>query len=478
MANKLEKQLTSNKRKLLSKELRNHENYRYSYVEDFDEEEGLLFVEKYDNETEMYKEYKLSYTANEDYSQINIQEDATEVVELDMFMDVVKSQESKLDKVLGYFEKHFGGSSKEDESVLKQFNDVKKTTTEFLYVAPNEVDGVGDTYLEEDAQPMVDSFNKSIEEGRLQSGLFHKHSSGSFKVVKAFLAEEDTRLGEFDIVKGQPLVEIEYLSEKLYELRKENKIMGPSIGARAKEIIEVDENGVEKSLGGAELVLGKGNPLDSIKGERKVKRILKGIHFDWDNPELTLTDYSVGGACSLKNDIILEKSMVKPPNKEQAELLAEIGEEFTPLLKQLNSDEVDNTGVTQQNEETKGTDMSEEALQKALDKIAELERINKSQTLKSEVLAGYGFEAEVEKGLVDLMVGLDDTTAITKALDALVAAKDEAITKAKAEVQPENEIAKALSEEQGAAEVESEEEVVKSLEEQVIEKLKAKQGAK
>lgn len=477
MSKKLEKQLSSNKRKLLNRAVRIKFG-NSTWVEDFDEDLGQVFVEVYDSELGIYKYYKVGYSANADYSTITLAEDAVEVVEVESYTEVAKSlEDTKLDKILGFLTKHFAGSEKEEE-VIKQFNDVKKTTTEFLYVAPNEVDGVGDTYLEEDAQPMVDSFNKSIEEGRLQSGLFHKHKSESFKVVKAFLAEEDTRLGEFDIVKGQPLVEIEYLSDKLYELRKDNKIMGPSIGARAKEIIEVDENGVEKSLGEAELVLGKGNPLDSIKGERKVKRILKGINFDWDNPELTLTDYSVGGACSLKNDIILEKSMDKPLNKEQSELLEEIGEEFTPLLKQLNSDEVDNTGVTQQNEETKGTDMSEEALQKALDKIAELERINKSQTLKSEVLAGYGFEAEVEKGLVDLMVGLDDTTAITKALDALVAAKDEAITKAKAEVQPENEIAKALSEEQGAAEVESEEEVVKSLEEQVIEKLKAKQGAK
>ena len=201
------------------------------------------------------------------------------------------------------------------------------------------------------------------------------------------------------------------------------------------------------------------NELGSIKKTKKV-RYLQDVHFDFEGAHIALTSK---GAASMKDEPYLLKSLEVEVKKESEE-----SEELSE----------DNTGVTQQNEETKGTDMSDEALQKALDKIAELERINKSQTLKSEVLAGYGFEAEVEKGLVDLMVGLDDTTAITKALDALVAVKDEAITKAKAEVQPENEIAKALSEEQGAAEVESEEEVVKSLEEQVIEKLKAKQGAK
>jgi len=120
------------------------------------------------------------------------------------------------------------------------------------------------------------------------------------------------------------------------------------------------------------------NELDSIKKTKKV-RYLQDVHFDFEGAHIALTSK---GAASMKDEPYLLKSLEVEVKKESEE-----SEELSE----------DNTGVTQQNEETKGTDMSEEALQKALDKIAELERINKSQTLKSEVLAGYGFEAEVEK---------------------------------------------------------------------------------
>ena len=141
--------------------------------------------------------------------------DKVKVVYQDSFVEVKDEEDSMIQKMFNLIEKHFGGSER-SKNVIKQFDDVKHTTVEFLYVAPNEVDGVGDTYLEEDLQPMINSFNKAIEDGRLQSGLFHKHKTDKFKVVKAWAAEEDCTMGEFEIKKGQPLVEIEYLSEELY----------------------------------------------------------------------------------------------------------------------------------------------------------------------------------------------------------------------------------------------------------------------
>lgn len=358
---------------------------------------------------------------------------------------------NKLAKLLGIAVGDPSGSS--SLKLKKQFDDSTKTTTEFFYVAPNEVDGVGDIYLEEDAQPMIDSFNKAIDEGRLQSGLFHKHKTDSFTVVKAYLAEEDCTIGEFDIVKGQPLVDIQYNNPALYELRKAGEVTGPSIGARAKEIIII-EDGVEKSIGEGEVELHKGLSLDDLKAPIKPKRILKGINFDWPNPELTLTDPSQGGACSLKNDIILEKSL--KPNDAQEAILKKIEEEFTPLLKALGED---NTSVDSQNQKGNDNDMSVE-MQKQLDQMAQDLAISKAENK----LTKYNFDEEVQADLAKAIVVGGDVEAVIKALDAMVASKEEAVTKAAEEASKtvENPVAKALSEEKGDAD-EAEEEVEKSL---------------
>lgn len=460
MSQNIEKELHSNKNRLLHKMLR--ESGRYGWIEDYDQESGEVIFSSYD-EDDIYRTYKVAVSFDAGFTKATMSGDPVEVVGKDSYVEVSKdSSDETITKswLEEFLTKHFGGSSKEDEkSVIKQFDDVKHTTTEFLYVAPMEVDGIGDTYPVEDLEPMINSFNKAIEDGRLQSGLFHKHRTEQFRVTKAWAAEEDCTMGEFEIKKGQPLVEIEYLSERLFELRKSGEVMGPSIGARCKEIIEVDENGVEKSLGEGEVVIGKGNPLDQIKGERKVKRILKGINFDWDNPELTLTDPSAGGACSLKNEIIIEKSM-QPLNETQKSILDEIEEEFTPIAKQLNeeSEEVDNTGV---NENDKETDMSVEKDQE----IAEL----KKQLRKVDVEKAFAkYELEDSAELIDLAAGMEDFSVITKALDAMEAKAAVAIEKAKTEVTPENPVEKALSEEQGEG-GEPEQPVQKSLQEQMKE---------
>ena len=465
MTTKIEKALTLNIRKALQRALveylRGEDDY--GYVVDFDEDSSTLFYEVWDDG--VYETYKIGYEFT-DASKFSAKliGDKVKVVYQDSYVEVKDEEDSMIQKMFNLIEKHFGGSQKEVKNVIKQFDDVKHTTVEFLYVAPNEVDGVGDTYLEEDLQPMINSFNKAIEDGRLQSGLFHKHKTDKFKVVKAWAAEEDCTMGEFEIKKGQPLVEIEYLSEELYELRKSGDVMGPSIGARAVDIIEIDDNGVEKSLGESEIIIGKSNPLNQLKTKPKAKRILKGINFDWDNPELTLTDPSAGGACSLKNEIIIEKSMSKL-NKTQEEILEKIGEEFTPIAKAL---EVDNPVETEE-----GKEMSIEKDKE----IAELRKqLRKVEVEKS--LGTYELDAEVKAELVEFMSDLEDATVIVKALDAMVASAQVKIEKAKESVESkeENPIAKALSEEKGYV-TEPEIEVEKSIQDKTIEILKSK-GAK
>lgn len=436
---KIEKQLASNKRKALQRMLKLLG--KDAYIEDFDEQASEVIYEEYSSIGSDYnwRTYKVGYSFNEDFTTATMEGIPVEVVEVDSYVEVPEQAVTK-SWMEDFITKHFGGTNNENQvPVIKQFDDVKHTTAEFVYVGPNTPDGVGDAYLLEDAEPMINSLNKAIEEGRLQSGLFHKHKTEQYRVTKAWLAEEDCVMGEVEVKKNDPLMEVEYLSEKLFELRKAGRIMGPSIGARAKDIIIV-EDGIEKSLGETELFLGKGNPLESIQSDKKIKRILKGINFDWPNPEITLTDPSSGGACSLKNEIIIEKSM-QPINETQQAILDEIEEEFTPIAKQLkDAEDVDNTSV---NETQKETDMSVEKDQE----IAEL----KKQLRKVDVAKAFAqYElGEVEADLVEIASGMENYSALTKAFDVLVAKTEVAVTKAKEEITPENPVLKSMSEEQG-----------------------------
>ncbi len=453
---KLEKQLHSDIREALGKAIDGAYPNEYFYAVDFDDE--YVYFGNY------MAKYRLGYSLSDTMTVTLAGTDTREVVnKISEF--VVSDDQSNVTKQLVDKVKKFFGKDKPEEvekdlTVRKQFDDEAKTTTEFLYIHPDEVDGVGDTYTQEDANYMVESLNKANDEGRLQSGLFHKHKTNTFSVAKAYIAEEDCVLGVHEIKKGQPLVDITYTNASLYELRKEGKVMGPSIGARAKEIIELTD-GVEKSLGEGEILLHK-TSLDDLKSAPVAKRILKGIHFDWPNPELTLTDASQGGAASLKNDIIVEKAM--KPNEDQQGILDELEEEFTPLAKAKG---VDDSGTTKTTTNEGTEDMSEQ-IQKELAEVKHELAVQKAIGTLTPFKLGDELEAEVAKELASL----EDSSAIIKALTAIVAMGDYGVAKAleDAKVAPTEDtpLAKALDQEAGDG-GEAEAEVEKSFADQVKE---------
>jgi len=199
--------------------------------------------------------------------------------------------------------------------------------------------------------------------------------------------------------------------------------------------------------------------LDSLKSKPKAKRVLKGVHFDFQGAEVTYTDWSQGGACSLENDMVLSKAKEVDKNltPEQKDLLKKIGkEEFTPLAKALGED---NTSVETQTNKGNDNDMSVE-MQKQLDQMAQDLAISKAENK----LTKYNFDEATQAELAKAIVVGGDVEAVIKALDVIVAEKEEAVTKAAEEAakKVENPVAKALSEEKGDAE-EAEEEVEKSV---------------
>lgn len=230
-----------------------------------------------------------------------------------------------------------------------------------------------------------------------------------------------------------------------------------------------------------------------LVGPAKAKRKLSGVHFDWDNPELTYTSPSQGGAASLKNDAYLfkaNKAEEADLDDEQRAILKEIGEEFIPLQKSSEDNESTPSSSdpegSKPGEETKVNkgnkdNMSDENMVTR----EEFESLQKALAVEKAVnsLTGYSFEAELSKSLASAIASLsadEDKEAITKALDTLVERGETALTKAKEDaVKPDTDLQKALDKEDGNGGTPEDAPVEKTFLQKVAEhQAKAKKGAK
>jgi len=229
--------------------------------------------------------------------------------------------------------------------------------------------------------------------------------------------------------------------------------------------------------------------------KRKIKQWIEDVDFTQEGAHIAMcTD---GGACSGMNEPYLLKSLdaendiskeidVDSLTEDQIYILREIGE-YPESLKETNKAVSDNDDTSVcKTKETKEDNMSNvtqeqyDALQKQI-KVMTLEK----------TLAKYSLDADVEKGLAGAMAELEDVSGIEKALDAMVAAKDAAVEKAKADMvadkeglikslteqlEETNPLIKHLSEEAGHAKVEKAE--PKSIVERALDTMDTKKEAK
>ena len=429
------------------------ENKLDGYVYDLDDQYAYFSKGEWEDDRYTSKTYRIPY--NVSGGVVSLEEDSTEeVVKNTEYTPVIKV----IEKLSSYF-----GSSNVEVPIIKQFDEKNNTVIEPLYIAYGEVDGHGDTYKDEDAvHQLVKEFNDHKD--TMQKAISHRHKTDCFDIVKAWVIEEESMLGDQKVPRLQPVVELKY-SDKAFELRKEGKLLGPSIGCSAKE---------------AELIKSL---LDEIKSEGKsaveAKRTLAGFDFSKKFSHLSLTTPSGGGPASLKEwMVVLEKGMQL--NKEDSQLLEELEEEFTPLEKKLKADGGDSketapstpvdagaqdAGVDNKTV-NKGQDEMSEALQK---EIAELKKQLEAERVEKD-LSKYSLEKEVSTELSKALVELseDHRDAVIKSLDAVVAAgeaKAEELSKEKEEVaaelekakegtQEDNELAKQLADEKGHPEIE------------------------
>lgn len=238
------KNTNNDKRELLSKALRNHyskEDKGYTYLTDFDDNYVYFDMESYHGHSYSTSSYKINYTIA-DVVNVSFSGEPQRVERLTEYKDLDTGEEvSKgfLESIIKGLDKHFGGSSKDTLSVIKQFNDESMIAVESLYITADTVDLHGDTISLEETHKLVKNFNEANEEGTLQTSLFHGHKSESFQVNKAWVNPYECMIGETVVPEGQPLCEIQFTNKKAWELRKSGTLMGLSIGATSDNIEEL-----------------------------------------------------------------------------------------------------------------------------------------------------------------------------------------------------------------------------------------------
>lgn len=461
----IDKSTMNDKRRMLSDAIDS------GWVLDFDEE--FIYFEQWDDIHERYVAFRRTYEISEG-NVVTFGEEKEQVVATTEFK-LVETGDTDTDKSISgivqkALDKYFGGSKRQGIDVIKQFDSEGMYAIEPLYIAPGEVDGHGDTMDLEAITGMVDSLNKANEEGRLQSGLFHKHKTDAWKLDKAWVNPTECMIGDTLVPEGQPIAKTLFTNKAAYDLRVNGDICGLSIGGRARNAID----------------LTKG--LSEIQSKPEATRQLEGVHFDWDYPELTYTSASQGGAASLKNEAYqlnkAKKAVESDLDQEQVQILKDIGESFISLEKHLGADKNQTPSssaearVGEDTQVNKGTDnMSENTVTR--EEFLELQKALAVEKAKNSI-AGYAFEAELNKSVAGAIATLnaEDKEAIEKAFDALVARADEAVDKAKkGKPQEENELSKALSEEAGEG-GEPEAPVEKSLAERAREAQDKIKGAK
>lgn len=422
------------------------------YVLDYDLEKGLVYVKEWGDDDNGGKTSTYSYSFT--------YEDGTISVDMDSKMEVIgqaddKSIDEKIEKQISRLEsivKKFLPTDREID-VIKQFNEETHTVVEPLYIAYGEVDAHGDTYKNKEAvYQLVDAINEKGND--LQKAIGHVHKTDCFDIIKAYVIDKPTMLGDKKIDSIQPVIEVKYKS-KAFELRKQGKLKGLSIGCSAWDIEIV------KSV------------LDEFKVKSKPKRLLANFDFSKKRHHLSLTTEAGGGAASLKEWFVeLEKSML--PKTDMA-LLEELGEEFTELEKQKLSSLVSNentpsipseigTSCGVDNlikNEGKLSEMSEKteneiALEKQIEKLEE--KLKTSEIEKS--LSKYSFAEDLYKSLSSIYMKLEseDYEVLTKTIDKIVSENQEKVSELEKQLEKvdvqDNELAKQLSQEQGSSEVE------------------------
>jgi len=201
----------------------------YAYYQDHDDD--YIYFDIWSGVDQNYTFWKVSYSYNG--TKVSIPEvEATQVVRTTEWKDLVEDIPVDKASIIDLIEKTVKGIFKKEMPIIKQFNDEEMISVEPLFSIVGVTDAHGDAATAEATNQLIQEFNKAVDEGYMQAGLFHKHLTKSYYYKKAWMVEEDAMYGDSLVKAGTPLVELQFTNDKAWELKKANKFMPPSIGAQ------------------------------------------------------------------------------------------------------------------------------------------------------------------------------------------------------------------------------------------------------
>lgn len=131
-----------------------------------------------------------------------------------------------------FVEKHFQGSSKEDEikteNVAKAINTEKQLFTAVV-LRPNTPDAHGDVYDEDTVEKACHSFSEFCRKANIQ----HLIETDDITFVENYIAPQDFQLGDGMVCKGDWVATAHIKNEEIWKMCKEGTFTGFSVGCLA-----------------------------------------------------------------------------------------------------------------------------------------------------------------------------------------------------------------------------------------------------
>jgi hypothetical protein len=220
------------------------EDGKYTWLTDYEPDEGFAYFSEdyWDGDKYITNTYRVSYTR--DGVNITIGDDLSKVVRETKYTEVKDDDfvgKTLLKSIKGLFDEYFQKKDNKEFVIIKQFDDEEMIAIEPMYCPPMVEDGHGESMDMDTIYKMVESANKAIQERRLSGGLFHKMNTPDIEILKTWVNECPCKIGDTDVVEGQPIAKVKFHNEELWEMRKNGELKGLSIGAKGKKVEVVND---------------------------------------------------------------------------------------------------------------------------------------------------------------------------------------------------------------------------------------------
>lgn len=118
------------------------------------------------------------------------------------------------------------------EHLSKSADNLLKQVT-YVAMRANSTDSQGDFTSEDEVRKAKESFNKALKKKNM-SNLMHLYKTEGFEVIESYISLADMQIGDDKVYKGDWLVTLQLLDDKLMDGILKGEFVGLSIGARAK----------------------------------------------------------------------------------------------------------------------------------------------------------------------------------------------------------------------------------------------------